>query len=174
MDVSNEQTARPDLIVIGRDEQGKPRAARFPASQADLVAKAAKAINFTVCTAEGAALTELVKKLPTGRVYASVPSVRRKLYGEVVEHLNLTGQLVGEIDESDEQPTQYFPATWDDIAVGQLVIAHESAFAGWWEAIVLAREGDMLTLKWRDYPRQPHVVRHAATVALLKPNLVSG
>ncbi len=67
MDASNEQRARPDLIVIGRDEQGKPRAARFPASQAGLVAKAAKAINFTVCTAEGAALAELVKKLPTGR-----------------------------------------------------------------------------------------------------------
>ncbi len=176
MDVSNEQTARPDLIVIGRDDQGKPRAARFPASHADLVAKAARAMNFSVCTAEGAALAELVKKLPTGRVYASVlvPPVDRKLYVEVVEHLNLTGQLVaGEIDDSDEQPAQYFPATWDDISVGHLVIAHESAFAGWWEAIVLARDGDMLTLKWRDYPRQPNVVRHAATVALLKPDPVS-
>ena len=60
----------PDLIVLGLDE-GKPRAARFPASQADLVAKAAKAMNLTVCKADGAALAELAKKLPSGRLYAT-------------------------------------------------------------------------------------------------------
>jgi hypothetical protein len=32
----------PDLIVLGPDDEGKPRAARFPAGQADLVTKAAK------------------------------------------------------------------------------------------------------------------------------------
>jgi hypothetical protein len=46
------------------------------------------------------------------------------------------------------------------------VIAHESAIEGWWEAIVLARDGDMLTLKWRDYD-QPNVTRHVGSVALL-------
>ena len=64
------------------------------------------------------------------------------------------------------------PATWDAIAVGQLVIAHDSANDGWWEAIVPARDGDMLTLNWRDY-QQPNVVRHASSVALLKPTPVS-
>ena len=54
----------PDLIVLGLDE-GKPRAARFPASQASLVAKAAKAMNLTFCKADGAALAELAKKLPS-------------------------------------------------------------------------------------------------------------
>ena len=167
----------PDLIVLGRDEAGKPRAARFPASQGSLVAKGAKAMNLTVCTAEGAALAELAKKLPSGRLYATgrgfVPSVGRNLYVKIVEQLNLTGQLVaGEIDDSDEQPAPGLPATWDDIAVGHLVIAHENAIEGWWEAIVLARDGDMLTLKWRDYPQQANVVRHAATVALLKPTPV--
>ena len=43
----------------------------------------------------------------------------------------------------------------------------------WWEAIVLARDGDMLTLKWPDYPWQANVVRHAGSVALLKPTPVS-
>ena len=168
----------PDLIVLGRDEAGKPRAARFPASQSSLVAKGAKAMNLTVCTAEGAALAELAKKLPSGRLYATgrgfVPSVGRNLYVKIVEQLNLTGQLVaGEIDDSDEQPAPGLPATWDDIAVGHLVIAHDSANAGWWEAIVLARDGDMLTLKWRDYPHQANAVRHAGAVALLKPTPVS-
>jgi len=38
---------------------------------------------------------------------------------------------------------------------------------------VLARDGDMLTLKWRDYPQEPNAIRHASAVALLKPNPVS-
>ena len=34
------------------------------------------------------------------------------------------------------------------------MIAQEALDDGWWEAIVLARDGDTLTLKWRDYPWQ--------------------
>ena len=63
--------------------------------------------------------------------------------------------------------------TWDDIAVGHLVIAQESAIVGWWEAIVLARDGEMLTLKWRDYPDCPSFIRHSNSIALLKPTPVS-
>ena len=169
----------PDLIVLGPDDQGKPRAARFPASQADLVAKAAKAMNLTVCKPDGATLAELAKKLTTGRLYATgrgfVPPVGRNLYGKIVEQLKLVGQPVPKDVEqaSAEQPAPGLPATWDDIAVGHLVIAQEGAVDGWWEAIVLARDGDMLTLKWRDYPQQPNVVRHAGSVALLKPTPVS-
>jgi hypothetical protein len=167
-----------DLIVLGRDEAGKPQAARFPASQLDLATKAAKAMNLVVGKADGAALAELAEKLPTGRLYATgrgfVPSVRRNLYDEIVEQLKLAGQPVPrETDQAaPEQTDPGLPATWDDIAVGHLVIAHESAIEGWWEAIVLARDGDMLTLKWRDY-QQPNVVRHAESVALLKPTPVS-
>ncbi len=40
----------PDLIVLGRDEAGKPRAARFPAGHDNLVAKAAKAMNHQLLT----------------------------------------------------------------------------------------------------------------------------
>jgi hypothetical protein len=87
-----------DLIVLGPDDDGKPRAGRFPASQADLVAKAAKAMNLTVCKAEGAALVELVKKLTPGRLYGTgrgfVPPVGRNLYGKIVEQLKLAGQPV--------------------------------------------------------------------------------
>ena len=46
--------AGPELIVLGRDEAGKPQAARFPAGHHGLVAKAAKAMDLTVCTADGA------------------------------------------------------------------------------------------------------------------------
>jgi hypothetical protein len=168
-----------ELIVLGRDEAGKPRAARFPASQASLVAKAAKAMSLTVCKADGAALAELAKKLPSGRLYATgrgfVPSVGRNLYSKIVEQLKLAGQPVPSDSEQSatDQPAPGLPTTWDDIAVGHLVIAQEALDDGWWEAIVLDRDGDMLTLKWRDYPWQSNVVRHAGAVALLKPSSVS-
>ena len=168
----------PDLIVLGFD-QGKPRAARFPADQADLVAKAAKAMNLTVCKAEGAALADLARKLAPGRLYATgrgfVPPVGRNLYGKLVEQLKLAGQPVSdEPDQTADQAAPGLPTTWDDIAVGHLVIAQEEgAKQGWWEAIVLAHDGDMLTLKWRDWPGYPNVTRHAGSVALLKPTPVS-
>lgn len=63
------------------------------------------------------------------------------------------------------------PRTWDDIDVGHLVIAYENSEDGWWEAIVVDKTKDMLTLRWRDYPKQPTVVRHRTAVALLKPTL---
>lgn len=168
-----------ELIVLGRDEQGKPRAARFPVAQADLVAKAAKAMNLTVYKADGIALAELAKKLPNGRLYATgrgfVPPVGRSLYDKIVEQLQLAGQSVPRDAEqaSAEQAAPGLPITWDDIAAGHLVIAQEGAADGWWEAVVLARDGDVLTLKWRDYPKQANVTRHAGSVALLKPSPVS-
>jgi hypothetical protein len=106
--------AGPDLIVLGRDEQGKPQAARFPAGHHGLVAKAAKhhglvakaakAMNLAVCKADGEALAELAKKLPPGRLYSTgrgfVPSVGRSLYDRIVEQLKLAGQPVP--DEADQ------------------------------------------------------------------------
>jgi hypothetical protein len=169
----------PELIVLGRDEAGKPRAARFPADQASLVAKAAKAMNLAVCKADGDALTELAKKLQTGRLYATgrafVPPVGRSLYGKLIEQLNLAGQPVpGETDQTADLAAPGLPTTWDDIAIGHLVLAQEEgAKQGWWEAIVQARDGDMLRLKWRDWPGYPNVTRHAGSVALLKPTPVT-
>jgi hypothetical protein len=182
--MTKEANGSTELIVLGRDEAGKPQAARFPAGHHGLVAKAAKAMNLAVCKADGEVLSELAKKLPPGRLYSTgrgfVPSVGRSLYGKLVEQLKLAGQPVpGEAEQSEagrssaEQPAPGLPSSWDDVAVGHLVIAQESLGDGWWEAIVLARDGDMLTLKWRDYPWQPNVLRHAGSVALLKPTPVT-
>ena len=84
---------------------------------------------------------------PAGGLYATgrgfVPPVGRSLYDKIVEQLQLAGQPVPKDVEqaSAEQPAPGLPTTWDDIAVGHLVIAQEGATDGWWEAIVLARDG---------------------------------
>jgi len=56
--------------------------------------------------------------------------------------------------------------SWNEIAPGHLVIAQESAEDGWWEAIVIDRKADTLTLQFRDYS-QPKIVRHRSAIALM-------
>ena len=62
------------------------------------------------------------------------------------------------------------PRNWQEIGVGDLVVAQESLEDGWYEAIVVEADGDMLTLRWRDYPRQRQVVRHRLRLGLLYPS----
>ena len=61
------------------------------------------------------------------------------------------------------------PCSWDQIALGDLVVAQQGLEDGWYEAIVVEVNGDMLTLRWRDYPRERRVVRHRLRVGLLYP-----
>jgi len=56
--------------------------------------------------------------------------------------------------DQDELPVATgLPKTWDEIAPGHLVIAQEALDYGWWEAIVIGRNGDIFTLRFRDYPK---------------------
>lgn len=62
------------------------------------------------------------------------------------------------------------PVSWDTLAAGHLVLAREERDEdGYWEALVLEIDGDVLTLKFRDYARQPKIKRHRTAVALLNP-----
>jgi hypothetical protein len=61
------------------------------------------------------------------------------------------------------------PRTWDDLVPGHLVIARETLEIGWWEAIVVERNGDLVTVRYRDYPQYPPMVRHRSAIALISP-----
>ena len=63
------------------------------------------------------------------------------------------------------------PKTWQEISLGDLVVAQEGPEDGWYEAIVAEVNGDMLTLRWRDYPRERQVVRHRHRLGLLYAGL---
>ena len=150
----------PAIIVFGIDQTGKHRAATFPADQVELATKAAGLMQLRALKIDGKDLTELATELPVGRIYASghgfVPPIKPNQYERLT---NL----------ADPKPAPGLPASWDAIDVGHLVLAQESRDEGWWEAVVVAKDHDMLTLKWRDYPKYPQLVRHRAAVALLKP-----
>src|SRR5262249_18861351 len=102
----------------------------------------------------------LAARLEVGRIYASghgfVPPIRPNLYERLCEL-------------ADPKPAPSLPRSWDDIEVGHFVLATEGPGEGYWEAIVLGRDNDMLTLKWIDYPDDPQLVCHRTALALLKP-----
>ena len=84
------------LIVLGYDENHKPRAARFPAKDAELVAKAAQLMDLKVYEAASEDLAALAKKLPEGRLYGNgrgfVPNIRQSLYSEIIVTLAVEPQ----------------------------------------------------------------------------------
>jgi hypothetical protein len=84
------------LIVLGYDENQKPRAARFPAADAELVAKAAQLMDLKVYEAASEDLAALATKLPVGRLYGNgrgfVPNVRQSLYSEIIVTLAVEPQ----------------------------------------------------------------------------------
>jgi hypothetical protein len=97
-----------------------------------------------------------------------VPNIRRDLYGKLTGVLGVESGLPAAPGEPEVPLSSGLPRNWDELAPGHLVIAKEARHEdGWWEAIVLERNGDMLTLRWRDYPTQPKVMRHRTAVALL-------
>ena len=167
--------ASPTLIVLGFDDQQKPRGAKFVDAKPDLVSKAADLMGFNVYEASPPEIAELAKKLPLGRLYANgrgfVPNIRQSLYSDLVVALGLEPQAaVSKNGDKDRlPPARGLPRSWGDIAAGHLVIAQESAKDGWWEAIVSDRKADSLTLQFRDYPDQPKIVRHRSAIALMSP-----
>ena len=80
---------------------------------------------------------------------------------------------------SSSKPTGSAPAPkltdlidelWSKITIGSLVIAPEDDREdGWWEAIVIDRRGNTLTLRWRDFPKLPLITRKLKDLALLHP-----
>ena len=168
-------TASPLLIVLGFDEQQKPRGARFINTNPGLVTKAADAMGFKVYQAIPPDVAEVAKKLPLGRLYANgrgfVPNIRQDLYSDLVVALALEPQAaLSRNGDKDNLPVAIgLPRTWGEIGPGHLVIAQESLEYGWWEAIVLDRQGDTFTLQYRDYPHLPKFVRHRSGIALMNP-----
>jgi hypothetical protein len=162
--------AAPVLIVLGYDDQAKPRAARFTGGDPALIEKAAKAMNLEVRPVTSPDLAKVAKRLPEGHLYANgtgfVPNVRQALYSEIV--VALVAKADADKNNSFPPPVaKGLPRSYDEIAPGHVVLAQETLEYGWWEVIVLARTGDRFTVRLRDYPELPAFVRPKTAIAIM-------
>ena len=158
------------FVVFGVAADKKPRAARFDNSQPKLVAKAAELMNFKLWEVNSPAIAELAKDLPEGRLYANgngfIPPVPHHVYATLSELVATENRKTG---GGGAGGSPGLPRNWDEIVPGQLVVANEGAGNGWWDAIVVEVNGDMLTLHWRDFPWEQNIVQHRSAVALVNP-----
>lgn len=177
------KTSTIPLFVFGLDETGKPRGARFAEAKDDIVS-AAMDMKCHVVLDPPAAFIEVGMKLPMGRIYASgkafVPPIKKALYDQLIEaekqrQRDEKAQFAAteNANSATSSPPVAInadrPKTWDDVEVGHLVLIHESPADGWWEAVVIEREDDVMTLKLRDYPKLGTFTRHRTTLALIHP-----
>jgi hypothetical protein len=176
------------LVLFGIDNHGKPKAARFGREHASLAIKAATQLQLNVLASNDPNVAEIAARLPVGRVHATgrtfVPFIRRDLYDRLV-----AAAPNGNFDQPPSPPASgasggaagsppgsapNLPRNWQEIGVGDLVLAQEDPQDGWYEVIVVEVANDMLTLRWRDYPRQRKLVRHRLRLGLLYPGPKSG
>jgi hypothetical protein len=156
-------------VLFGADEYAKPRAARFSGADHELLTKAAATMHLRLVEVTEPEVAEIAAKLPAGRLHANakglVPYVKADLYTDL-----MFATLAGAAPQVKPDPApQDLPRTWDELVPGHLVIARETLEIGWWEAVVVERTGDLVTVKYRDYPQYPPMVRHRSAVALITP-----
>jgi hypothetical protein len=168
-----ENPTQPAFIVFGVDSDKEPRAAWFDASQPKLVARAAELMNLNLCAVTSPAIAEVAKEVPVGHLYANgsgfVPKIKYDLYAKLSATVAAEARTASSADGDDQAGSPGLPRDWDEIGPGHLVVANEGPGNGWWDAIVVEVNGDMLTLHWRDFPWQPDVVQHRSNVALINP-----
>jgi hypothetical protein len=159
------------VVVFGLDSNWRPHAAWFPKAQAEPARAAANQLRLNVIEVANGTAADIVGKLPAGQIHAAgpatVPPVGEELYEQVVATINPHGEAGKEPGEPI--PAEFPSSYWDALKPGHVVLAQDSLIGGWYEAIVVSRTGNKVTLRSRDYPGYPKFTVPVMTVALLNP-----
>jgi hypothetical protein len=174
------------LFVLGLDLDNKPRGGRFDKVD-DRIVSVALDLGLAAVIKASTEFGQIAQKLPAGRLYASgkafIPAIKEALLTDLMTVLRKPGdeseayRLEKRPKKDGEEPaarckspiTSGLPRSWEEVDVGHMVLAHEGYEDGWWEAVVVKREDDILTLQYRDSPKLPTFVRHLNTVGLVNP-----
>jgi hypothetical protein len=167
-------TSLAPVVLFGIDSHGKPKGARFGQKDADLALKAASQLQLKVLASDDPKIAEIAARLPVGRVHGTgrtfVPFIRRDLYDKLVAAApNGNSNPTNPPSSGSSGAPGSTARNWQEIGIGDLVVAQEGPEDGWYEAIVVECNNDMLTLRWRDYPRERRIVRHRNRLGLLHP-----
>jgi hypothetical protein len=191
--MTNTPTATEYLVLAGKGSDGKPHAARFPATEIAAVRKAAALMAMLVGKATDEAALKVVRRLPEGKIFAAgkalVPLVKTDLYDDLVKVVSFhdvgssapltSQQQPADANEAAQGNVSSSPATpsldlWTAIKVGSVVLCWsiDPEGSAWFECVVTAisKDGNTLTVRWRDYPKfKPFAVPRLA-VSILAPN----
>jgi hypothetical protein len=166
------------IILFGLSPIGKPRAGTFKGTDVPAARKAAAKLGLSIIEVADQAGLSLAAKIPAGRIAAHddkvVPVVSKDVYA-VVEALQRPAPNVGNGPGSAAfAPAgvrmRRLPMSWDDIKVGDLVLAQDTDPAdGWWRVTVVGRDGDLFKLRWLRSERGRPFQKHRLTLGLIYP-----
>lgn len=181
------------VIILGRDDRGKPHASFFPATDCRAAEQAAALMGMLTIRADRDEVRAWLPKLPKGKLFDSgkafVPFVKQDLYREIAAHLPedqrgmaehiraaasspKTEDADGESAGSGDRPDilNELPDDWSTLKTGHMVLARESAEEPWYEAIIISVYGnETVRLRWRDYHEQDPFTRRIEELAMLHP-----
>ncbi|WP_421928802.1 hypothetical protein [Neoaquamicrobium sediminum] len=176
------------LIVLGRDDAGRPHASWFGEADAVAAAQAAELMGMVSIIVADGDRRALAGKLPQGRLFASgkafVPFVKAALFDQIASHVSAEQRAVleagaggrqaaassGAATASSDSPKFTLPDDWSKIVANSLVLAYSVDDESWFEAAVVETKGvDEVVLRWRDWPEMPNFVRRRQHVALMHP-----
>ena len=180
------------LVVFGTGSDKKPHASQFEGADEALVRKAASLMGFRVGRAETDEARALAKKLPEGKVFAAgrafVPYVKQDLYDKVRGLLilepppaaNPSPAAAASMAPPNRNETKVVAASpcdpWAAIGVGSVVLCRDQTkdAPSWWEAVVvaMAKDGNTMTMRWLDYPKQKQFVAKRRSVAVIGDNAI--
>jgi hypothetical protein len=178
----------PALIVFGLSEIGKPRAGTFGQGDIEAATKAAGALGLSVFKVKGPAAADIASKIPSGRVHANgagfVPFIRQALYDDLTAVAKAHGVKIADTvangnansspaaapANTKSGPAPRLPKSWDDIAVGDLVLSQDTdPKEGWWQALVVRKAGEMVSLRWQHSSTRRVFTKHTFNLGLIWP-----
>jgi hypothetical protein len=168
---------QPIVVLYGRSAIGKPRAGLFRNADATVAVKAAGKLGLSVVQLTDAAGLTLASKIPAGRLGAQgnkiIPFVAKDVFEQIQALSSNKGQSRSEATApatSSAAESRRLPLNWDDIKIGDTVLAQDSDPAdGWWQATVVERQGDVFKLRWPRSQRGRLFSRHRLALALICP-----
>jgi hypothetical protein len=172
-------TTHPTIIVFGVSAIGKPRAGTFKGSDVPAARKAAAKLGLTVIDLIDETGLALAAKVPAGRIGGSgdniIPFVNKDLHGQI-KAFEIKGQRNGQAQTSAASATSpqpespRLPQNWDDIKVGDRIIAQETdPLDGWWQVTVTEANDDLFKLRWPSSGRGRPFQKHRTMLGLICP-----
>jgi hypothetical protein len=169
---------QPTVILFGESPIGKPRAGTFKGSDVGPARKAAAKLGLAIADVGDQQGRTLAAKLPAGRIHGHgdgvVPFVGKELFAQLQVWARPSTNGTNATKPSSTQSLASgprLPTSWDDIKIGDLVLAQDTDPAdGWWQATVVERDGDLFKLRWPRSERGRPFQKHRVTLGLICPS----